>query len=498
MRLRPEVLLVTTLALLAATPAARPQGAPGRIPEHKHSWLRGLAPGPDALYVGSGKYVHVARRGAADWEMLGWLGDGVEAIAGTPDGAVIAAAGDDSCAGRWVGETWEAGQAPLPENRRYRLDFEAVAVHADGTVYAATEAEGLYVWRGGDDWTVVPYPAIEGIGVSALAVVGGEPVIGGMAFCQRLSGGAWVDVPGVGGRVEAFWLDPTSATLFVLDGFGRLIAVETTPWKVSGTWEIPLFGPSALTATRDPQSGQLLLTIGAQSEVGMFSGGIFRKLPISLSFVRGAWFDPATELVYTANRDGLLSHYVGEAFARDPSTGIRTGLAGEPALPPDAPDDLNLSWRLGLGIDQGPMWKVHPTAQAAAYQLTLQLRSTWLWHDDGTGPGVLGTLAYAFEDTKRSGHLVELGVGPVYREGVWFGVSYITRAVIGSPDGRFGAGVRHGLRVDTLLGLVSVEIGHQALWIDGDPRHDIRMVFGVDVFMVYQMVVLHHLLFSWL
>lgn len=493
-------LLVGVATWLAVSPA-HGQGTAARFPEQKHSWLNDLFAAPDALYFVSSRYLHVARRGAEAPELIGALPRSAKAVSGTPDGAAIAAAGEDGHVGRWSGGQWDTGQAPVPAHSRYREDFVAVAVAADGVVYAATEEDGLYLWRGGEDWTVIPYPDVEGadVGVHALVLVAGEPVIGGdHGLCQRRSGEAWLDLAGVGGRVEDLWLDDAAGALYVLDGFGELMAVDTSTWTVRSTWEIPLFGPSALAGAIDPHTGKPVLTIGAQSEVGLLSDGIFRQLPISLSFVRGAWFDAATELVYTANRDGLLSRWVGDAFRRDPSTGRRTGVAGEPAEAPDAPDALELSWRLGLALHQGPLWKVHPTTRAAAYQLSLQLRSEWLWQDDGDGFGLVGTVAYSFEDTKRSGHLVELGLGAAWREGVWLGVSYLPRAVLGSPDGRVGAGVRHGVVVDTLLGLMSVEIGHQALWIDGAARHDVRMVFGVDLFMVYQLAVVQHLLFSWL
>jgi len=94
-------------------------------------------------------------------------------------------------------------------------------------------------------------------------------------------------------------------------------------------------------------------------------------------------------------------------------------------------------------------------------------------------PALTGEIGYSRRAGDYGTHDLTLGVGVGFQTlivGLHL-LEAITFPVDGS--GRFGA--RTSLRVDVFLGLVHLEIGHEAGFVDGAVTHDVRGVIGIDL-----------------
>lgn len=106
---------------------------------------------------------------------------------------------------------------------------------------------------------------------------------------------------------------------------------------------------------------------------------------------------------------------------------------------------------------------VLPTSQTTAWMLTPDLGVAW-------------TFGHGASDTT----LGSVGLSPGY---MWrqTGVAWTPRALLGARDDGAGVwGVRNGLRVSFVAGLVDVEVAHQYLRGAGDDEHQLTVSVGVD------------------
>jgi hypothetical protein len=79
------------------------------------------------------------------------------------------------------------------------------------------------------------------------------------------------------------------------------------------------------------------------------------------------------------------------------------------------------------------------------------------------------------------GHLAAIGAGPELYAGRYIGIGWMPKLVLGGTWQGLGVGVRNTLVVPFLLHVVSLEIGHQWLRVEGRDQHEVRAQIGVDL-----------------
>lgn len=165
---------------------------------------------------------------------------------------------------------------------------------------------------------------------------------------------------------------------------------------------------------------------------------------------------------------------------------------GSPAPKPAARKIELLGGYPGVRVAMGPMWPQDKTLRHVVYSLDVmasgmlslgkeQTWSPWSRSPDPSMQGLLiliPELGYTYES--RGAHLASLGLGLGIRNFV-VGVHYVPRFVLGSNKKALALGIRHGVMLEALLGILTLEFAHQVLWTDGQPVHDIRLLAGVDL-----------------
>lgn len=156
-------------------------------------------------------------------------------------------------------------------------------------------------------------------------------------------------------------------------------------------------------------------------------------------------------------------------------------LVPQPAVPdPVTPvDPLVLPDRgarltLGIQLQVAVLW-FHNTNRLSAWGLFPELGYMYQRRDQGTTA------------------LFNAGLGLGYMPSPWVYFAYIPRFVVGrvygadasgnaSPDlYRSALGVRHGLQVGLLAGVVTAELAHQFLGMPGRNQDELIAMFGIDV-----------------
>ena len=142
----------------------------------------------------------------------------------------------------------------------------------------------------------------------------------------------------------------------------------------------------------------------------------------------------------------------------------------------------------GLRTAFGPVWHVDPSTEAAFSMDTLLVFTLGLGSDKDwyLSPHI----GYTYEDTKKSTHLLTVGIGIDYSFGLLASTGLRLRGVVGTDNDRFAAGIRPALGFDFFFGILGVEFSQQTLWIDDKPNLDVRATFSVDLLRFVGVLVL--------
>lgn len=149
-------------------------------------------------------------------------------------------------------------------------------------------------------------------------------------------------------------------------------------------------------------------------------------------------------------------------------------------------------WLPWLGTFMGPRWDVTPRDRVR-YRLDVELGALGVFKE--TAPAkrltLLPTVGYGLDQhgsERPADHLLLAGLGLGW--GMAGGVAVRPRVVYGGNLEGAGVGMRMGVMGFVAGGAVTLELSHQVLWFDGQPRHSLGLHAGVNVGGVVYLVTL--------
>lgn len=205
---------------------------------------------------------------------------------------------------------------------------------------------------------------------------------------------------------------------------------------------------------------------------------------------------------------GVVGLLVSTAFAspahadEPPPEGPEGRVMQAPEPPPEAEEEergLDLVipvGRLGWGTAQS----VQP-GNVGGFAFDLAVGGRLLFQDLGEGdaataerwrPSLTGELGYSRQAGDYGTHDLTVGLGFGFQT-LYVGLHLFETVTFGvSGDGRYG--LRSTVRLETLMGLFFLDVGHVATFAGGTTAHDIRGVIGVDVGLLISLFVITGLL----
>lgn len=154
---------------------------------------------------------------------------------------------------------------------------------------------------------------------------------------------------------------------------------------------------------------------------------------------------------------------------------------------PDAPEFF---WMPTVRVDNGVVFPLRqdPQGPTAGYSLEIGAGAMLqpLYRERGPTLWVWPEVAYRFEThSSRGGHLFDLGVGVGFG-GHIVNAFYRPRLVLGgidqpSNDGPGVYGIRHGVALEALWGVLGLEFSHQYLGSDTGPLNDLRLGLSINL-----------------
>ncbi len=141
-------------------------------------------------------------------------------------------------------------------------------------------------------------------------------------------------------------------------------------------------------------------------------------------------------------------------FSVRPMLGAALVIPGAPPIQGEFAADVTVGLRIFRQRRDGRAWLLAPEVGFSPLKRSEDV--TVLWH---------------------AGVAIGYGTVPLH-------VAWAPRFVLGAVGERGAYGVRNGVMLTALAGLVCAELAYQYLWTDGDNEHDLRMTVGVDVGML--------------
>jgi hypothetical protein len=452
--------------------------------------------------------------------------DGTRAVGGV---AAVFAAAD----GRLV--RWRPG-APIEEDRAPLLDGDelvTVVVDASGTIYAIGRERALYE-RDNHRWRVYPYPTRMRPLDAATSPGGQVYIVGRDGLLVRFLDGEWDRplVPGLSSEsIRAPWSDAwysvVTETLWVRAGRDRLIELEFgeqrevtkqeeteeegdaatgAKLQLSGTvptreHPIPVGAPSenespagfaAITGVSSAAGDRVVMT--AADRVWLWERERFVLIGRDTGIVHDLALDEGADVVWVAAHEGLerlplesLDEQAEAATLSEQEKKALERLRRREAWRLRNADLPRFFWMPSLRIDNGVVFPLGANP-VAGYSLEVGAGAMLapLTRDRGPILWVWPELAYRYEThPTRGGHLFDLGVG------VGFGTHLIAafyrpRLVLGgidqgTEDGPAVYGLRHGVALSALWGVLGIEFSQQFLGSNQGPLNDLRLGFSVNL-----------------
>lgn len=468
---------------------------------------------------------------AVDVEQL-VAADGTRAVGGVV--AVFAAAD-----GRLL--CWRPGAA-VEQDRVPLLDDDeliAVVVDASGTIYAIGQQRALYE-SGPSRWRVHPYPTHMRPLAAAVSPGGQVYMVGRDGLLVRFLDGEWDRplVPGLSPEsTRAPWYDvwysAVSKTLWVRAGRDRLLELEfgqqrevtdaqreseepppgkqdtadsPTVLHVSGTvpareHPIPVGAPSedespanftAITGESRAAGDRVVMSAG--DRLWLWDHERFVLIARDIGPVHDLALDEGDDAVWVAAADGLvrlrleaLDEQSERAFVHAEEQKQLERLRRRDAWRLRNADAPRFFWMPTLRIDNGVVFPLGADPISGySFELGAGAMLAPLTRDRGPTLWVWPELAYRYEThPTRGGHLFDLGVG------VGFGTHLIAafyrpRLVLGGVDQGSGVGpavygLRHGIALEAVWGLLGLEFSQQFLGSNQGPLNDLRLGVSVNL-----------------
>jgi hypothetical protein len=254
----------------------------------------------------------------------------------------------------------------------------------------------------------------------------------------------------------------------------------------------PPAGFTAITGVSSAAGDRVVMTAGGR--VWMWDRGRFVLVGRDIGLVHDIALDEGTGVAWVAAREGVV---------RVPLVAISDEQADQPL----AQSDLKLLdrlrrreamqlrnaglprffWMPTVRIDNGAVFPLGANP-VAGYSLEVGAGAMLqpLRRDRGPTLWVWPEVAYRFEThPNRGGHLFDLGVGVGFGTHL-VGAFYRPRLVLGgidrpTQDGPAVYGLRHGVALEAIWGVLGLEVSHQYLGSNEGPLNDIRLGLSINL-----------------
>jgi len=494
-RRRPPALLrVLALSALALLPAHLALAAPGF--RTSGSFCEAVwTDGEDRLVTACNSITVVHTRGVEDGQYGGPRRTAQLDGLGRGAGVVLAAVTEAGTAARLEAGRWQEGSPPGADK------LVAAAVDASGRTWFAG-ARALHLWQGGDRWTASPYPRpalqvvrlARGDGGLYLVTRGAEVLHadgrGALTSIARLADQSDADVKGL-------WFAQGSRRLYLLRGMVGVTVLERASGRVTTT-RLPTWGTALAGVEAAGGAGESALIADARGLLALRGGKLYVVDEGRYAFVRQLAWSARDGTLYVAAQDGIhavpldLSALAAGRLKRFESPQARARRQSGVTYP----GRLNY---LSLALAMGPSGSWVPGVESGtAFTLDLELglrmpfallrgRPIALWP----------TIGYSYDSHGvAGGHRFAGGLGlSVFTPGLAFGATAASRFLAGTVGETHALGVRSGLRLEVFLGIFSIDVAHEALYVERT-IHDLRVTFGVDFVSWYRIFTLFSFLKS--
>jgi hypothetical protein len=397
-------------------------------------------------------------------------------------GAVVAAVTAKGTAARLEAGRWEEGAPP----DRDRL--VAVAVDASARTWFVGE-RALHLWQGAARWAAHPYPA----GVQVARAARGD---GGVYLAARHGrlfhadgGGAIREIPFArraparsDDEVKGLWFGEASRRVYLLHGGRTLTVIDRRSGAVTAH-RLPSWGV-ALTGVEAPGGDLVVIAIGGDL-LGLHEGRLYHlaRTTFQFSFVHQLAWNAKDGRLYIASQSGIFPftlEALRSAAGRAKLTPVEGDGRGGRASGITWPGKLTL---VSAAVAFGAAWN-GSDQRTPSFTLDVELglrmpfaliarRAVALWP----------TLGYSYDaDGARGGHRFVGGLGLTFYldRSLLFGVTAASRFIAGSIGDSRGLGVRSGLRLELFLGLLALDVAHEALFAERT-SHGVRATLGIDL-----------------
>jgi hypothetical protein len=422
-------------------------------------------------------------------------------------------------------------------------ELVAVVVDASNTIYAIGREHALYE-RGSRRWRVYPFPTKMRPLAAASSPGGRVHIVGRDGLLVRFLDGEWDRplVPGLSPEsIRAPWYDAwysaVTETLWVRVGRDRLIQLEfgdqravtqaeieaqpllrrdgesegesearDAELRVSGSvpireHAIPVDAPTegepppgftAITGVSSAAGDRVVTTAGGR--VWLWDRGRFVLVGRDIGLVHDLVLDEGEDVAWVATRDALvrvplvpISAQQAEQPLAESDQKLLERLRRREAWQLRNADAPRFFWMPTIRVDNGVVFPLGADP-VAGYSLEIGAGAMLqpLVKDRGPTLWVWPEVAYRFEThPSLGGHLFDLGVG------VGFGTHlvaafYRPRLVLGgidrpTDDGPAVYGLRHGVALEAIWGVLGIEFSHQYLGSNEGALNDVRLGLSVNL-----------------
>lgn len=402
---------------------------------------------------------------------------------GSGSGAVVAAVTKGGTAARLEAGRWEEGAPPD------RDKLVGVAVDASARTWFAGE-RALHLWQGAARWRAHRYPA----GIQIVRLARGD---GGLYLAARdgrilhADGrGAIREIPFIrpdasaDAEVKGLWFSQGSRRLYLLHGLQSLTVIERRSGEVRSI-ELPDWGV-ALTGLEAP-GGEIVTIATPRDLLGLHEGRLHRlaRTTFQISFVHQLACNARDGRLYVASQSGVFSFSLdalrtaeGRAKLERVEGGERSGRASGITYPGrmvlvSASLALGPGWNGGEGSERTRSFTLDAELGLRMPFALVARRAIALWP----------TFGYSYDaDGGLGGHRLVGGLGLTVflTPNLLVGATAASRVVWGSVGETRELGVRSGLRLELFLGMLALDVAHQALFA-ARTIHGVRVTFGIDL-----------------
>lgn len=403
---------------------------------------------------------------------------------------------------------YQGGAWALSPALGQRGDIVAISVDAQGVVQAVDDDGSLHAWAPGEDaWTRQLNRYASQLRAADLAP-GGPGALYALGYSrssrktrswlQRVVDGEAEEIPlhlEPGRGLKGAWFDAEDGSLWLLTSYSDLLRLD--PLGDVQTWALPISGPlGALHGRRDDRG--LTIAVRGGDEVLLFREGQVQRLgfqvrrgedspaklrpPSRPDFHAPVLIDAEGDVLWTTQWRVIRSTVDPDAWRP-----LKTPMASGVKLQP-----LPATIRMGSGYTH----RLGPTTAGGSLYLDLESRAFLVFErvyegaanqeassgvDLALGP-TGGFSAGGGREGFEGDRLWTLGLsaGVLHQEDLWLAL-WSPSWVRGARGDAAAQGVRNDLLLEWALGIAYGEVGHQLLFTDAGPTHELRVGVGADL-----------------